>query len=74
MHRRGFALDDEEAVAGARCIAVPILNRDHKVIADISVSGPVVRVSKRHTQGFAAMLRSAAEAIAQRLNVPSELI
>lgn len=73
VHRRGFALDDEEAVAGARCIAVPVLNRDHKVIAGISVSGPVVRVTKRHVQEFAAKLRAAADAIAQRLSVPSEL-
>jgi IclR family acetate operon transcriptional repressor len=72
VHRRGYALDDEEAVAGARCIAVPLLNREHKVIGGISVSGPVVRVTKRHIPEFATLLRTAADQIALRLSVPSE--
>jgi IclR family transcriptional regulator, KDG regulon repressor len=69
VHRRGYALDDEETVIGARCIAVPILNPDHKVIGGISVSGPVVRVTKRQIPEFAALLRASAEEIARRLSV-----
>ena len=72
IHRRGYALDDEETVVGARCIAVPIVNRDHKVIGGISVSGPVVRVSKPRVSEFASLLRAAAEEIAARLSVLSE--
>ena len=72
IHRRGYALDDEETVVGARCIAVPILNRDHKVIGGVSVSGPVVRVTKRHVSEFAALLRAAADEIAKRLTVISD--
>lgn len=72
VHRRGFALDDEETVVGARCIAVPILNRDHKVIGGISVSGPVVRVTKRQIPEFAALLRNSADEIASRLSVLTE--
>ena len=67
VHRRGYALDDEEAVHGARCVAVPILSRDRKVIAGISISGPKVRVAKRKVAGFAVMLQQAADAIALRL-------
>ena len=72
IHRRGYALDDEETVAGARCIAVAILNHDRKVIGGISVSGPVVRVAKRQIAEFAALLRAAADQIASRLKVLSE--
>jgi len=72
IHRRGYALDDEETVVGARCIAVPILNRDRKVIGGISVSGPIVRVTKRQIPDFAAMLRIAADQIAGRLSVLSD--
>lgn len=72
IHRRGYALDDEEAVAGARCIAVPILNGERKVIAGISVSGPVVRVTKRRIPEFVDMLHKAADEIALRLRVLSE--
>lgn len=69
VHRRGYALDDEEAVVGACCIAVPILTQKNTVIAAISVSGPNVRVTKRQIPEFAAMLRSAADEISQRLGV-----
>jgi DNA-binding IclR family transcriptional regulator len=72
VHRRGYALDDEETVIGARCIATPILNGDHKVIGGISVSGPIVRVTKRQIPLFAALLRSAADEIARRVSVLSE--
>ncbi len=72
IHRRGYALDDEETVIGARCIATPILNRDHKVIGGISVSGPVVRVTKPHIPEFADLLRNAADEIVKRLSVLSD--
>jgi DNA-binding IclR family transcriptional regulator len=38
---RGYALDDEEAVSGARCIGAAIFDGDGKVIGGISMSGPV---------------------------------
>jgi IclR family transcriptional regulator, KDG regulon repressor len=41
----GYAVDDEEAELGVRCIAAPIW-RDGRVIAGIAISGPSVRVSK----------------------------
>jgi IclR family KDG regulon transcriptional repressor len=69
VRRRGYALDDEEAVEGARCVAVPILSRTHAVIGAISISGPVVRITRRHVPEFAAMLRTAATEIAERLSV-----
>lgn len=36
--RRGFALDDEEVVAGLQCVAVPILKQNGAVIAAVSAS------------------------------------
>jgi len=41
---RGHALDDEEIVAGTRCVAVPIFGRDGTVTAAISLSGPSYRM------------------------------
>jgi DNA-binding IclR family transcriptional regulator len=72
IHRRGYALDEEETVVGARCIAVAVLNRDRTVIGGISVSGPVVRVTKRQIPEFATLLRTAADQIASRLSVLAE--
>ncbi len=39
IRQRGWAYDDEEDSLGVRCIAVPIRNKNGKVIAAVSVSG-----------------------------------
>jgi IclR family KDG regulon transcriptional repressor len=43
IRRQGYALDDEEAVAGVRCIGAAILEANGEVVGAISISGPVVR-------------------------------
>jgi DNA-binding IclR family transcriptional regulator len=63
IRRQGFAVDDEEAVQGARCVSAPILNADREPIAAVSVSGPVTRVSPNQVAALAAAVRSAARAI-----------
>ncbi len=42
----GFAVDDEEANDGMRCIAAPITNAYGEAIAGLSVSGPGFRLTK----------------------------
>ncbi len=69
---RGFALDDEEAVAGARCIGAAILDGEGKVIGGISVSGPVVRLTRAHVPQFSAAICSAASEISRRLGFQEE--
>jgi DNA-binding IclR family transcriptional regulator len=63
IRRQGYAVDDEEAVQGARCVSAPILNADREPIAAVSVSGPVTRVSPNQVAALAAAVRSAARAI-----------
>jgi len=41
---RGFAVDDEEAAHGIRCVAAPIFDHTGEVIAAISISGPASRI------------------------------
>jgi IclR family KDG regulon transcriptional repressor len=43
IRRQGYALDDEEAVAGVRCIGAAIHEANGEVVGAISISGPVVR-------------------------------
>jgi IclR family KDG regulon transcriptional repressor len=64
---RGFALDDEEAVTGARCIGAAIFDADGQVIGAISVSGPVVRVTRAHVPSFSAAICNAAAEISARM-------
>jgi DNA-binding IclR family transcriptional regulator len=45
IRNRGFAVDNEECEAGARCISCPIRDHTGKMIAGISVTGPVIRIT-----------------------------
>ena len=76
IQRQGYAVDDEEAVQGARCVSAPILNSNGEPIAAVSVSAPVTRVSPNQVAIFAGAVTGAARAIAaamgfsQRESVP----
>ena len=63
IRRQGYAVDDEEAVQGARCVSAPILNSDREPIAAVSVSGPVTRVSPSQVAVLAGAVTSAARTI-----------
>lgn len=41
----GYSLDNEECEIGVRCVAVPIRNYTGKIVAGLSVSGPITRVT-----------------------------
>ncbi len=45
IRARGYAFDNEECEMGARCIAVPARDYTGRVVAGISVTGPVVRMT-----------------------------
>lgn len=63
IREQGYAVDDEEAVQGARCVSAPILNSANEAIAAVSVSGPVTRVGPNQVAGLAGAVSSAAHAI-----------
>jgi len=63
IRREGYAVDDEEATLGARCVAAPILGADGAAIAAISVSGPTTRVTVNHIPALASAVVNAAGAI-----------
>ena len=45
IRQLGFAVDEEEHEIGVKCVAAPIWNHETRVIAAISVSGPVNRMN-----------------------------
>jgi len=67
IRRRGYAVDDQEVVLGARCVAAPIFDAAGKVIAAISISGPVTRVNSQKIQVFASLVKECAASISARL-------
>ncbi len=65
--QQGYAVDDEEAGLGARCVSAPIFDQSGKVAAAISVSGPVTRINRQCLLQFARAIREGAHAISHKL-------
>jgi IclR family KDG regulon transcriptional repressor len=55
VRRQGYAINDEENVAGAFFVGAPVFDADNRVFASLSVSTPTVRVTpeKKKTMIFA---------------------
>lgn len=60
----GIAFEFEESAVGIVCIAAPVLDADERVLAAVSVTGPVTRF---RPQQHAASVRAAADGIAATL-------
>jgi DNA-binding IclR family transcriptional regulator len=70
IRARGVAIDDEEIEEGLRCVAAPIHDHSGGVIAALSISGPITRVSETSLDGIAAAVRDCADAISRELGAP----
>jgi DNA-binding IclR family transcriptional regulator len=66
--RQGFALDEQETDLGARCVAAPILDASGNVLAALSVSGPITRITPEKIPLFSALVKRATRDIASRLS------
>lgn len=67
VRTQGFAVDDEEVVAGARCVAAPIFDQSQNVAAAISVSGPTTRIDRTKMLEVAKSVRDGARTISHNL-------
>ncbi len=67
---RGYALDDEEAIKGARCVGVPIVGRDGLVYGALSLSGTVVDVTPDNWDDIAQTMIEATGKIVTKLGTP----
>ena len=72
IQRRGYALDNEEAVSGARCVAAPVFDHTGFVVAGISISGPTTRMSRNRITELGAIAKSASRTISQQLGFSGE--
>ncbi|MBT0958944.1 IclR family transcriptional regulator [Alphaproteobacteria bacterium KMM 3653] len=59
--KRGFATDDEEFMEGMSAMAVPILDRQGRLLATLSVHAPVLRYPVQEIIGFLEPLKAAAQ-------------
>ena len=56
----GYAVDDQEVVMGALCLAAPIVSSDGKLLGGISISGPAARLPKSLHDRYGRALADAA--------------
>src|SRR6201987_5860500 len=63
IRNQGYAVDDEETTLGARCVSAPVLGANREVVAAVSVSGPVTRISPAQVPALAGAVMNAARAI-----------
>jgi DNA-binding IclR family transcriptional regulator len=67
VRQQGYALDEQETVLGARCVAAPIMDQSGKVAAAISVSGPTTRITRERIPSIAGTVKEGAQAVSALL-------
>jgi len=64
---KGYAVDDEEAEEGVRCIAAPVFDRRGGVIGSVSISGPTTRVTPQRVDELAPLICRIAKELSKQL-------
>lgn len=67
IRSQGYAMDDEECELGARCVAAPIRDYTGRIVAGLSVSGPVSRMTKERIQSIIPVVTELASKISQQM-------
>lgn len=62
----GYAVDDEEAFEGIRCVAAPVTGRDGRILAAVSATVPKQRMDEHRTMEMARLVRETAKGISMR--------
>jgi IclR family KDG regulon transcriptional repressor len=72
IREQGYALDQEEAVDGLRCVAGPVFNHAGQIVAAFSVAGPAARLTGARVPEIAQMVRETSQRISYRLGFRSD--
>ena len=67
IRTRGYALDSEEEAEGKTCIAVPVLDSFHNIIASISLSGQTRSIFENPVNAIVKDLTEVAEVVASKI-------
>ena len=71
IRKKGYAIDDEECEIGARCVAAPIWDYTGRVVAGISVSGPVSRMNIEKIEYVQTIIKEIASKASQKSVIKS---
>lgn len=69
IRRRGFAVSYEETDDGAAGVAVPIWDHSGRVVAGLTIAGPLTRLNQATVSRFVDIAREGARQIAQELGI-----
>lgn len=72
VSQQGFAVDDEEAGAGSRCVGAPIFDQSGNVAAAVSISGPITRIDRGKLLQISKAVREGAQLISRNLGYAVE--
>jgi DNA-binding IclR family transcriptional regulator len=67
IREQGYALDQEEAVEGLRCVAGPVFDHAGRVVAAFSVAGPATRITPEKLPEIARLVLATSQQISFRL-------
>lgn len=67
VRERGYAVDNQENELGIRCVAAPIRDYTGKVVASISISGPIIRITDEKIPEFAKLVIEVSSKISELL-------
>lgn len=70
IRKRDYAVSDEEQEVGLRAVSAPIRDLDGEVVAALTISGPVFRMTPEAIDGHLPHLRAAADRISERNGHP----
>jgi IclR family acetate operon transcriptional repressor len=67
VRQAGCAIDDEEHMAGIRCISAPVFAQAGRVVAGLSIVGPAHQMTRRKLRDLRTPLLEVARTLSQRL-------
>ena len=67
IKKEGYAMDEEELELGVRAVASPIYNHQNKMVASLSIAGPVSRISNDRVKQILPKLMQTTLDISMRL-------
>ena len=67
IRERGYAMDHEEIEEGLKCLGAPVRNYSGRVIASMSIAGPIFRLTEEKTPAMARAVIAAANQLSAEL-------
>ena len=69
IRKQGWATSFGELIEGVSCLAVPVVDRQEKVVASLNILGPSTRLPEKQLMTHLDVLKDAADGIASRRGV-----